>query len=397
MLKVAQEDRFSRGRGRGVFRGGRGRGRGRQSLNKSIIECFKCHKLGHFQYECFDWEKKANYAELEEEEELLLMPYEELHQTKRKEVWFFYSGCSNHMTGNKEWFLDLEDDLSRIVKLGNDTRMAVVAKGRIRVQLNGITLVISYVYYILELKNNLLSIGQLQEKGLAILIQDGTCKVFHPRRGLIMQTDMRGSRMFYLLASIGSKNSICLQAEAVSEKEAHMWHCRFGHLNHKGLRTLSYKKMVVGLPSLKSPKKICTICLTGKQHREPVPRRSLWRASKQVRLVHSDIYGPIKPASNSDKRYILIFIDDLTRKTWLYFLHEKSKSFVTLKNYKAYVEKEIGAYITCLMTDRGGEFTSNKFGEFYQSQGISRQLMAAYTSQQNRVAKRKNRKIMNVV
>ena len=52
VLKVAQEDRSGRGRGRGVFRGGRGRGRGRQSRNKAIIECFKFHKLGHFQYKC---------------------------------------------------------------------------------------------------------------------------------------------------------------------------------------------------------------------------------------------------------------------------------------------------------------------------------------------------------
>ena len=283
------------------------------------------------------------------------------------------------------------------MKLGNDTRMEVVAKGSIRVQLNGITQVIYDVYYILELKNNLLSIGQLQEKGLAILIQDGTCKVFHPRRGLIMQTDMSRNRMFYLLASMAPKNSMCLQDEAVSEKEAHMWHCHFGHLNHKGLRTLSYKKMVVGLPSLKSLKKICTTCLTNKQHREPVPRRSLWKASKQLQLVYSDICGHIKPASNCDKRYILSFIDDLTRKTWVYFLHEKSKAFVTLKNYKAYVEKEIDAYITCLTTYRGGEFTLNEFRESCQSQGISRQLTTAYTPQKNRVAERKNRTIMNVV
>ena len=67
------------------------------------------------------------------------MSYEELHQTKRKEVWFFDLGCSNHMMGNKEWFSDLEEDFSWTVKLGNDTRMAVVAKGSIRVQLNGIT------------------------------------------------------------------------------------------------------------------------------------------------------------------------------------------------------------------------------------------------------------------
>ena len=87
----------------------------------------------------------------------------------------------------------------------------------------------------------------------------------------------------------------------------------------------------------------------------------------------------------------------LVKLGFISYMKSLIKAFVTLKNYKAYVEKEIGAYITCLMTDRGGEFTSNEFGEFYQSQGISRQLMATYTSQQNRVAKRKNRKIMNVV
>jgi len=186
VLKVAQENRYGRGRGRGVFRGGRGRGRGRQPLNKALIECFKCHKLGHFQDECPNWEKKAYYAELEEEDELLLMSYTELHQTKKEEVWFLDSGCSNHMTGNKKWFSDLEEVVNRPVKLGNDMKMAVVAKGSIRVKLNGMTQVISDVYYIPELKNNLFSIGQLQEKGLAILIKDGTCKVFHPKRGLIM-------------------------------------------------------------------------------------------------------------------------------------------------------------------------------------------------------------------
>lgn len=326
VLKVAQESNLGRGRGRGVFRGGRGKGRGRQPLNKATIECYKCHKLGHFQYECPDWEKKANYAELEdgEEGELLLMTYVEPHQTRREMVWFLDSGCSNHMTGNKEWFSDLDENFSQTVKLGNDTRMTVVAKGSIRMQVNGILQVISDVYYIPELKNNLLSIGQLQEKGLAILIQDGTCKVFHHRRGLIMQSDMSGNRMFSVLAYVEPKSSMCLKAEAVSEKESHMWHCRFGHLNHKGLRTLFYKKMVIGLPSLSSPKEICTTCLTGKQHRESVQKMSLWRASKHLQLVHSDICGPIKPASSSNKRYILSFIDDLTRKTWVYFLHEKS-------------------------------------------------------------------------
>ncbi|RDX85063.1 hypothetical protein CR513_33799, partial [Mucuna pruriens] len=70
--------------------------------NGEAMEQSTCHKLGHFQYECLDWEKKANYAELKEEEELLLVVYEELHQIVQEEAWFLDSGYSNHMTGNKE-------------------------------------------------------------------------------------------------------------------------------------------------------------------------------------------------------------------------------------------------------------------------------------------------------
>lgn len=113
--------------------------------------------------------------------------------------------------------------------------------------------------------------------------------------------------------------------------------------------------------------------------------------------MHSDLCGPIKLASNSDKRYIISFIDDFSRKTWVYFLHEKSEDFAAFKNFKACVEKEIGAHISCLRTDRGGEFNSNEFVEFYKAQGISMQLTAAYTPQQNGVAERKNRTIMNTV
>ena len=101
---------------------------------------------------------------------------------------------------------------------------------------------ITEVYYLPELKNNLLSIGQLQEKNLAILIQHGVCKIYHDTRGLIMQTKMSANRMFILLAEpetqvqaqVPIQNLACFKT--TSEDQADLWHRRFGHLNFKGLK-----------------------------------------------------------------------------------------------------------------------------------------------------------------
>ena len=172
VLKVTYEERNTRGRGRGMAgsgRGmagsGRGRGRGRQPTNRALIECYRCHRIGHYQYECPEWDRKANFVEFDNDEELLLMAYVEKYKATRDEIWFLDSGCSNHMSGNREWFSELNESFKQTVKLGNDSRIAVMGKGSVRMQVNGIVQVISNVYYIPELKNNLLSIGQLQEEG----------------------------------------------------------------------------------------------------------------------------------------------------------------------------------------------------------------------------------------
>ncbi|WJZ94710.1 hypothetical protein VitviT2T_013543 [Vitis vinifera] len=391
-LKVTYNDQVARrgGRGRGAFRG-----RGRQAFNKAIVECYKCHQLGHFQYECPKWEKGTHYAELDEKNEMLLMSYVELNQSRKEDVWFLDSGCSNHMCGNKLWFSDLDEEFRQSVKLGNNSKMTVLGKGNIRMQVAGVTQVITDVFYIPELRNNLLSVGQLQEKGVAILIQHGECRVYHPEKGLIMQTSMFANRMFILPVRVMPKAPTCFQITL--EDNTHLWHCRYGHLSFKGLRTLQYKEMVRGLPQLKASSKVCIDCMVGKQHRDAIPKRSLWRASQRLQLVHADICGPIKLVSNSKKRYLISFIDDYSHKVWIYFLTEKSEAFTTFKNYKNLVEKETRAFICCLRTDRGGEFTSLEFNAFCKTNGISRQLTAAYTPQQNGVAERKNRTIMNMV
>lgn len=113
-----------------------------------------------------------------------------------------------------------------------------------------------------ELKNNLLSIGQLQEKGLAILIQHGRCKISHQEKGMIIQTEMTANQMFVLIATSLPQKSACFHT--TTQDLAHLWHCRYGHLGHKELRTLQYKKMVHGIPQFKAPTSVCTDCMIGK-------------------------------------------------------------------------------------------------------------------------------------
>jgi ribosomal protein L15 len=104
-LKIANGERGS-GRGRGR-NSARGHGRGRQS--KESIECYKCHKLGHYQNECPTWGENANYAaEFDYEEETLLMVATNSEDLK-KQSWFLDSGCSNHMVGNKDWLYELDE------------------------------------------------------------------------------------------------------------------------------------------------------------------------------------------------------------------------------------------------------------------------------------------------
>ena len=139
--------------------------------------------------------------------------------------------------------------------------------------------------------------------------------------------------------------------------------------------------MVCGLPHLPISNMTCIDCINGKQHCDPIPKKSTWRATQKLSLIHADICGSLTPTSNSNKMYILLFIDDYSRKAWVYFLVEKSKALNSFKYFKTMVEKEASMFIKCLRTDRGGGSNSNEFNHFCKESGIKRQLTTAFTPQ----------------
>ena len=129
---------------------------------------------------------------------------------------------------------------------------------------------------------------------------------------------------------------------------------------------------------------------SGKHHQDSFEKRASWHASTPLQLVHSDLCGPFPVASFSGYMYFLTFIDDFSRRTWVYFLKLKSEVFNMFLAFKAFVEKQSGHQILKLRSDNGGEYVNNKFINFCTENGIQMQHIVPYTPQQNGVAERKN-------
>ncbi|KAK2999470.1 hypothetical protein RJ639_023146 [Escallonia herrerae] len=90
-------------------------------------------------------------------------------------------------------------------------------------------------------------------------------------------------------------------------------------------------------------------------------RESISRAKASLELIYTDVCGSIDPASFGKNRYFLLFIDDYSRKTWVYFLKQKSEVFSNFKRFKALVKKQSGYQIKAMRSDRGGKFISKEF------------------------------------
>ena len=95
---------------------------------------------------------------------------------------------------------------------------------------------------------------------------------------------------------------------------------RLGHVDFDNLMMMAQKDMLKGLSFIIHSNQLCEGCLVGKQFHKRFPKESISRASQPLQKIHTDVYGPIKPCSFSKNLYFLLFIDDYSRKTWVYFL-----------------------------------------------------------------------------
>ena len=411
-----QSNRDYNGRGgRGGRFPSRGRGRGRyyREFDISKITCFRCDKNGHFASSCPDrvlklqeaYESRSDRAEETQEADRLLMhevvylneknvkPKEFETESDSERVWYLDNGASNHMTGKRKYFKKIDETVTGKVRFGDDSRIDIKGKGSILfINQDGSKKLLADVYYIPDLKSNIISLGQATESGCEVRMKEGDLTL-HDREGkLIVKAKRSINRLYKVLMDIVDDH--CLHVAAKSESNT--WHARLGHIGASSLKGMIKDQLVLGLPKLNIDKNTCSSCLLGKQSRRPFPSVSTYRAETALELIHGDLCGPITPPTTGNNRYIFVLIDDYSRYMWSILLKEKSEAFEKFKIFKNMVEAETKTKIKTLRTDRGGEFTSNELKSYCESSGINRHLTAPYSPQQNGVVERRNRTLMEM-
>ncbi|CAL5345664.1 unnamed protein product [Camellia sinensis] len=293
----------------------------------------------------------------------------------------------------KSLFKELDETQKLKVQLGNAKEMQVEGKGTVSIKTtHGNIKLLHNVQFVPDLGYNLLSVGQLMAAGYSISFDNDACVIRDKHSGhTLININMTQNKMFPL--EVSSMENFVFAASGKDDSK--LWHLRYGHLNIKGLKLLKEKGMVFGLPKIGSIE-LCEGCIYGKQTRKSFPVGKARRASTCLELIHADLCGPMQTKSFGGSRYFLLFTDDYSRMSWVYFLENKSEAFEKFKHFKAKVEKQSGFCIKVLRTYRGGEFLSKDFDLFCEENGIQRELTTPYTPEQNGVAERKNRTVVEM-
>jgi hypothetical protein len=142
-----------------------------------------------------------------------------------------------------------------------------------------------------------------------------------------------------------------------------------GHIGKKLLRSMHNKGMVASFLDCNLEVNLCEHFIYGKHNRVRFPSGAT-REKWILELTHSDVFGPTPVPSLGGSLYYVSFIDDFSKKTWLYFLRKKSYGFENFKEFTYLVENQTDKRIKVLRNDNGGELCGKYFERFYKKCGI---------------------------
>ncbi|RVW76960.1 Retrovirus-related Pol polyprotein from transposon TNT 1-94 [Vitis vinifera] len=141
---------------------------------------------------------------------------------------------------------------------------------------------------------------------------------------------------------------------------------------------------------------VCESCLEGKMTKRPFSAKGE-RAKVPLEIIHTDVCGPLNVKARGGYEYFVTFIDDYSRYGYVYLIQRKSEAFEKFKEFRAEAEKQLSKSIKTLRSDRGGEYLVYEFKDYLIENGILSQLTAPGTPQQNGVAERRNRTLLDMM
>ena len=215
------------------------------------------------------------------------------------------SGASFHTTPHREIIQNyVAGDFGKVY-LADGSALHVIGMGDVQILLpNGSVWLLEKVQHIPDLRRNLISVGQLDDKGHAILFVGGNWKV---TKGARVLTHGKKNGTLYMTSS--PRDTITV---ADANTNTSLWHCRLGHMSEKGMKMLLSKGK---LPELKSIDfDMCESCLLGKQKKVSFLKTGKTPKAEKLELVHIDLWEPSPVTSLGGSRYYITFINDSSRK-----------------------------------------------------------------------------------
>ncbi|MCO5609397.1 hypothetical protein L7F22_063623 [Adiantum nelumboides] len=280
-------------------------------------------------------------------------------------IWYFDSGASRHITSRKDLFSSLDAaPAGKKVTCANNASYPIKGVGKILITISdGSDLCLPDVLYVPGIKKNLLSVSSLAKNGLRVIFEDDRCIVRDRENGYSLITTGTLENGLFVLDRYEKQIQACIaETKTQAMQDAELWHARFGRVGYGSLMTLQRHNMVHDLSLLEiSPRHVCEGCVLGKMHRFAFSQDGSVRATRKLQLVHSD-----------------------------------SDVFAVFQHYVSMVENETDCKVQTLRTDRGGEYMSGAFKDFLGKKGIKHQCTMPYTPQQNGVAERKNKSLMEM-
>ena len=372
-------------RGRNKERDGGSRDKSRSKSRSNRPRCFHCKEKGHIRKDCPQRKRGSDKKESNGNASAAVVQESSDEEDKgdvltvstsgSANTWVMDTGASYHMTFSKELFTSFKE-WNGNVKLGDDEVLGVKGSGSVQIKMHDGIVRSLDAWYVPNLCKNLISLGTLDKQGYNFSGNDGQLRV--SKGALVVMKGKLQHGIYFLMGNSVMGTVVVSRSLEQQDNCTELWHRRLGHMSEKGLAVLSKQGLLDGAETGKL--KFCETCVMGKQRR--VKFSSGRHTSTGIlEYIHSDLWGPSPVESHGRCRYFVTFIDDYSRKVWVYFLKSKDEVFGRFKEWKTMVEKRTGKQVKTLRTDNGLEFCNKPFDEFCRKEGIVRHRTVRHTQQ----------------